>query len=107
MTIKPGQMRNKVTLQRVTRHPDAYGAEVETWSKLAELRAELMEERAADNQAAEPGSRGRVSMTFRIRFYDGLTVADQVLVKGKPFDLVAVREIEPRRGLLLEVEGAA
>lgn len=107
--IRPGKMRQTITLQRVALALNAYGTEVETWSNLATLRAELVEIGAADAASATPGTKGLKPVTFRTRLFGGVTVADRVIWKGAVYAIKAVSggDFAEGRGLELQCEGAA
>ncbi len=107
--IRPGKMRQTIILQRVARVPNAYGTEVETWTDLATLRAELVSDGDQDRPSETPGTRGRRAVTFRARHLVGVTLADRILWKGEPFDLVTITggDFPEGRALDLACEGAA
>lgn len=107
--IRPGKMRQTITLQRVTLTQNAYGTEAEAWADLATLRAELVKEEAADDLGEAPGALGRRRLTFRTRVFGGVTVADRVLWRGQPYRIAAVSggDFAAGDGLELTCEGAA
>lgn len=105
--IRAGRMRHVVTVERRASVPDAYGAEVETWAGVATVRAELVKEEALDLATAPAGSRGRVAVTLRIRFLAGLSVADRLMFRGKPYDLKTLIELERGCAYELQCEGDA
>ena len=107
--IRPGKMRQTITLQRVALAPNAYGTEVETWSNLATLRAELVDIDAADAASATPGTKGRMPATFRTHYFTGVTVADRVIWRGAPYAIKVIigGDWQDRGGLELQCEGAA
>lgn len=107
--IRPGKMRQLITLQRVGEYVNEYGTPVPTWAKLADLRAELVSEAAAEVASETAGTRGRKAVTFRTRLFDGVTVGDRVLWRGLPFDVVGLGDADmgEGNGLILKCEGAA
>jgi head-tail adaptor len=107
--IRPGKMRHLITLQRSTVTPNDFGTEVPVWAKLADLRAELVSQEAAEVAAETAGTQGRRSVTFRTRIFGGVTVGDRLLWKGLPFDVVGISggDFPEGRALELKCEGAA
>lgn len=107
--IRPGKMRHLITLQRSSVDVNDQGTEVPIWAKLADLRAELVSEDAAEVATETAGTRGRKSITFRTRIFGGVTVGDRVLWRGKPFDVVGLvgGDFPEGRTLELKCEGAA
>lgn len=107
--IRPGKMRHLITLQRAAVGVNDLGTEVPVWAKLADLRAELVSEEAAEVAAETAGTRGRKAVTFRTRVFGGVTVGDRVIWRGQPFDIVALAggDFAMGNGLELKCEGAA
>lgn len=50
---RPGQMRDRVTIQRATRAADAFGQLVETWSTVATRRADIRPTSGVERVVAE------------------------------------------------------
>lgn len=107
--FRPGKCRHLITLQRATVAPNDYGTEVPVWAKLAELRAELVSDEAAEVAAEAAGTQGRRAVTFRTRIFAGVTVGDRVIWRGKPFDIIGLSggDFAEGRALELKCEGAA
>lgn len=106
--IRPGKMRHAITIERVTRAPDAYGAEAETWAALGTIRAELVSEEAATEPSETAGTLGRRKLTFRAWAFSGLTLADRLQWRGLALDLVQIVTPEDGGRLMeLTCEGAA
>lgn len=107
--MRPGKMRHKLTLQRVTRAPDEYGAEAETWADLGVIRAELVSQEAIQVEDETAGTQGRLKLVFRTWSFGGLALGDRVQWQGKALDLVQIgaADFAEARGMELTCEGAA
>lgn len=101
---KAGKLDRSITITRSTGTSiDINGVPVETWSPLVTLRAELVEASIAERMRSH-GASTEASVTFRTRFYPGVTVADRVSYGGAVYNIKAVQEIGRRRGLELKTE---
>lgn len=107
--IRPGKLRQLITLQRASVTVNDLGTEVPVWAKLADLRAELVKGDADQVATETAGTRGRKAVTFRTRLFGGVTVGDRVIWRGLPFDIVGIEGggFAEGRSLELKCEGAA
>lgn len=107
--MRPGKMRHAITLQRAAVAPNEYGTEVQSWSDMATLRAELVEAEELADASAEAGGKGARRVKFRTRVFGGVTLEDRVIWRGGVLRIVAVTD--PNfgwgEGLVLTCEGAA
>ncbi len=97
-----GKLDRILTVERVTTALDDAGVPVETWNRIAFCRGE----RVANEENLKVGEANGITEdheTFRIRFMDGLTLADRVRYGGIPYRILAVSEIGRRKGLELKV----
>ena len=97
-----GAMRHRVTLQRTVRTPDDSGGNVVAWADVATLWAEV--EPITAQEAMHLGRlAGEVTHRITLRYRDGVTTDMRLLLRGRPLDIVGVRDLrEARRFLVLE-----
>jgi SPP1 family predicted phage head-tail adaptor len=98
--MRAGGLDRRVTLQRFTVTTDDYGEEIQTWSDLATVFAEVRQQSGREFFAAAQEQAARL-VVFFIRWFPGLTVLDRVSYADTLHDIVEVREIGRRDGLEL------
>jgi SPP1 family predicted phage head-tail adaptor len=99
--MRAGKLDRTITIERYTETLDEYGNPGgQSWSTLATLRAQIIEASTEEFQRAY-GASSETAIIFRVRFMDGVTLADRVSYDGKAHNLVEVKEIGRRRGLEL------
>lgn len=103
--MRAGKLDRLITIERLDETVAPSGAVTADWSRVAKVRAELVQQ-AADEFLAGPGEGEQRTLVFRIRWRTGLSTADRVIFEGKPFDLKQIVEIGRRRGLELRVVAA-
>ncbi|HEY8566593.1 MAG TPA: phage head closure protein [Beijerinckiaceae bacterium] len=96
--MRAGNLDREITLQRLTETLDAYGVPHEAWTTLAVVRAQVLQASMEEFRRAQ-GTSTETTTVFRIRYVDGLTVADRVLYAGQVHDVKELKEIGRRRGL--------
>ncbi len=101
--MRAGKLDRVITVQRATVTVNDAGTPQETWATLATLRAELLES-VMDETVHGAGENTERAISFRTRFFPGVTVADRISFEGQPFNLKHVKEIGRRRGLELKAE---
>jgi len=96
--MKAGALRERLTIERFAgRETNDLGEVAETWTTLREMRAQLVEQIAGESSEAS-GVAASASLTFRMRFVAGLTVADRVRHAGRVLDIAEIRELGRRGG---------
>lgn len=95
--MQSGKLDRVVTLQTRSATPDGYGQPVESWGTLADVWAEVREERGREFFAG--GTASEEKRTFYIRWIGGLTSKDRVLYNGVAHDIRSIREIGRQDGL--------
>lgn len=98
--MRAGNLDRSIDLERLTETVQPSGAVVTTWTKIATVRAEIVQQSATEFLTgfgeAESGT-----IVFRIRYVPDLTTADRVTYAGAACDLKEIKEIGRRRGLEL------
>lgn len=98
--MRAGKLDRIITLQRSVETKSATGAVTLTWSDLATVKAEIVEQ-SADEFLTGFGEAQTDAIVFRVRYIADLTTGDRVLYAGTAHDLTAISEIGRRRGLEL------
>jgi SPP1 family predicted phage head-tail adaptor len=100
VTLHARQLDRTVTIERLSRTVDDYGAEAEAWAPVATLRAQRVENGSREFVRAY-GQAEEGTAVFRTRFASGITTADRLVFEGDALELVEVREIGRRASLEL------
>lgn len=96
--MKSGRLDTPIKIQRRSVTVDPTGAQLEMWSDLVTLRAELLKQTGREFVSSGAGFTERRAV-FRARFANGPTTDDRLVSDGLVFDIVDIREIGRRRGL--------
>lgn len=98
--MRAGALQHIITIEREAETVAPSGAVSKTWAPLATVRAERVQQNAAEFLAAfGEGEKG--AAIWRIRYLPGLTTADRVTHAGIVYDLKEVAEIGRNHGLEL------
>ncbi|WP_353641964.1 phage head closure protein [Mesorhizobium sp. WSM2239] len=98
--MRAGKLDRIITIERATTTVDDYGTPAEGWAILATIRAQLIQG-TAEEFIRSFGTATESAVIFRIRYLDGITLADRVTHAGRTFDLKEVKELGRREGLEL------
>jgi SPP1 family predicted phage head-tail adaptor len=101
--MRAGNLDRLVSIERCTVAVDAYGTAIDTWALFATMRAQVLQYSTDDRETAHGNSTDR-SITFRMRWLDGLTLEHRVSYEGQPFKIKQIKEIGRRVGLDLICE---
>ena len=102
--IRAGKLDRVIVIERATETIDWLGVSRMTWTPLATVRAERIDPSSTDEANRSHGTSTETTITFRIRFLDGVTVADRIAYEGQHFDIKQLKEIGRRRALELTAE---
>lgn len=101
--MRAGKLDRQIVIERVITTLDGAGTPQNTWSPVAALRAEMLDD-AIDEHLNQQGATTNRAVTFQTRFIPGVTVADRLSFEGQPYNLLQVKEIGRRRTLHLRAE---
>lgn len=101
--IRSGKLTHVITIESAATTVNAAGTPSQSWSVLATLRAEKLEQ-SAEEFLRNPGETTVETLIFRTRFFNGLTDEDRVSFNGLPFDIQKVVTIGRDRGLEIHCE---
>lgn len=103
--MRAGDLDRRVTLRRKTVTQDAYGEEIEDWTDLATIWANVRQESGREFFANATTNAER-KVIFRIRWLAGIAVTDKVQYEGRDHDIHEVKELGRREGLELHTIAA-
>ncbi|TAI63456.1 phage head closure protein [Bradyrhizobium sp. Leo170] len=96
--MRAGNLDRVILIQRRTTGLNLYGTPIDTWSTVATMRAQFLQN-AVDNQDGARGKTTDAVLTFRTRWLDGVTLENRVTYEGQQYEITGVKELERRRGL--------
>lgn len=103
--MRAGKLDRTITIERSTTTVDEYGTPSPAWTKLATVRAQRIQSSTEEFMRGF-GASSEAAVVFRIRFMEGLTLADRVKEGAAIFDLKEIKEIGRREALELRCMAA-
>lgn len=101
--MRAGNLDRIVKLERRTTALDTYGTVVDVWTVFANMRAQVLQVATDDHESAR-GATTDTTITFRMRWLDGLTLEDRVSYEGRAMTIRQIKEIGRRVGLEIVCE---
>lgn len=98
-----GKLNCYIELQTDSNTQDSFGEDVETWSTLANVWAERMNQSVAEKWTGEQYA-GKRTVTWRIRWRSDVDNLDRVVYDGENYGIIGVIETGRREDLLLVTE---
>lgn len=102
--IRAGRLDRRIDIQERVVSQDDFGSEVISWSTIATVSAEKIENNGQERfQTAQ--FVGKTSRSFRFRWSNAVkvvTVLHRIVFDGVAHDIVAVREIGRREGIMVD-----
>ncbi|MDQ7775537.1 MAG: phage head closure protein [Paracoccus aminovorans] len=98
--MKSGRLTETIRIERASVDINDYGTPVETWGRLATLRAERVDQ-TTEEFIRGFGASDEELVIFRFRFFDGIRNADRVIWRGQAFNIKQVTPIGRRKGVEL------
>lgn len=92
-----GKLDRRITVERATITTDAAGGEVQDWTAIATVWAEVLPISDGERWRASEVA-AHVTTRFRIRWGLGVTVEDRIVYEGRVYEIVGVKEIGRREG---------
>lgn len=96
--MRAGKLDKTISIERLGRTVDDYGTEVESWTPVAVVRAQLVQQ-STEEFMRGAGSMAETAVVFRIRHRDGIAPADRITHTGTAYDIKEVKELGRREGL--------
>lgn len=95
-----GKLDRTIIIERKSETVSDTGAVSSVWLELVTLWAEVLQA-LADESEAGMGEAQADTLTFRTRYYAGITTADRLVFEGRVFNLKGITEIGRRDALEL------
>ena len=93
--IRPGEMRERVTVQQASSSTNSIGESLLTWATLTTVWAAINGVRSTE-ALADGQQESRVTHRVRLRYIDGLQHTDRFLWRGRTLQIVSLLEYENR-----------
>lgn len=90
MTMRAGELRQRVTIQQAAITRDGFGAEVETWQDLATVWAKVETIRGAETIGPEQVATATLTHEVTVRWRDDLKPTMQLLWGARVFTIRAI-----------------
>ncbi|WP_198927927.1 phage head closure protein [Agrobacterium tumefaciens] len=103
--MRAGTLNRVIAVERLTTMLNENRTPVSAWTNIATLRAEVLQH-AVDEAEADNGERDTDSITFRTRFFTGLTTADRIRFMDRLYNVKGFTEIGIRFGLEIRAVAA-
>lgn len=96
--MRAGNLDRVIEIQQPTAAISEAGTPNDSWTPFATVRAQLLQFNTDDRETARGGSTEQ-SVTFRIRWLDGVTLDHRVTYEGRAFTIKTIKELGRRAGL--------
>jgi SPP1 family predicted phage head-tail adaptor len=96
--MRAGKLDKTISIDRLSRTVNDYGTEVEAWTPVTTVRAQLVQS-STEEFMRSAGSIAETAVVFRVRFRDDLTTSDRVTHRGQAYDVKEIKELGRREGL--------
>ena len=101
--MRAGNLDRTVEIKSRSTGLDLYGTPIDVWTTLATMRAQVLQFATDDRQTAR-GSTTDTTITFRMRWLDGVSLDQRLVYEGQPYTIKRIVELGRRRGLDLTGE---
>lgn len=98
--MRAGKLDRSIAIQRFTSTVNEYGTPVQSWTDVATVRAQIVQQ-STEEFIRGFGASDETAVVFRVRWLSGVLLADRISFDGKLFNLKEVKEIGRRKGLEL------
>lgn len=103
--MRAGTLNRVIFIDRLATTLNENRNPVSAWTNIATLRAEVLQH-SVDEAESDSGERDTDSITFRTRFFTGLTSADRIRFMGRIYNVKGFMETGIRAGLEIRAVAA-
>ena len=96
--MRAGKLDKTISIERLAMTVDDYGTEVEGWTAVANVRAQLVQA-STEEFIRSFGSSSEAAVIFRVRYREDLLASDRVTYRGQAYNLKEIKELGRREGL--------
>lgn len=100
--MRAGNLDRVIQIQNASTVKNVFGTPIQTWAPVTTMRAQQLQNAATNSEGIREVSDDTI--TFRMRFIDGVTLESRVTYNGQQFKIQSVKEIGRRIGLDLICE---
>ena len=97
--MRSGKLDQQITVQRYTSTVDDYGVSTMTWSDVATVRAQIIQQSTDEYLRGAQGAVDEIAVVFRVRWIEDITTADRIAFDGENFNIRELKPIGRRKGL--------
>jgi len=97
--MRAGKLDRQITIQRLTVTLDEYRVPVETWSDVAAVRAQIIQQSTDEYLRGAQGAVDEIAVVFRVRWIEDITTADRIAFDGENYNIRELKPIGRRKGL--------
>ena len=101
--MQAGKFSRVIFIERLIEVKNEFHSIVSTWTTIGTVRAEVVQHAIAEADTGF-GEAGTDGVTFRTRYFNGLTTADRIRFLGKHYDVKGITELGIRAGLEIRAE---
>lgn len=94
-----GKLKHRITIQKLTKLKDGFGAQVENWADFKSMWAEVYD-RSGNQVFAQNQIQNEKSTRVRIRFRTDITTAMRVVFRGQAYDIQSILDVSGDRKFL-------
>lgn len=87
--MRAGPLRHRVEIQRPVEGQDALGSKVVSWTKVAEVWADVQAIGGTETESV-PVTTSRNTITARVRYLDGVETAWRIVFAGRNYDVTGI-----------------
>lgn len=98
--MRAGGLDREITIQHFTSTVDDDGTPVQTWTDVATVRAQIVQQ-STEEFIRGFGASDETVIIFRTRWLGGITNADRIVYGGQNHNIKETKEIGRRKGLEL------
>lgn len=95
MKANPGQLDQRITIEKRTTTSNEFGETIETWSTRATVWAQARPLTGTERERPE-STQGRANYAFVIRYRDDVLTTDRIMWRGRAFNVRFISDSGPR-----------
>ncbi|MCO5131209.1 MAG: phage head closure protein [Xanthobacteraceae bacterium] len=96
--MRAGKLDQQIVVQRFTNTVDDYGTPIETWTTLATVRAQIIQQ-STEEFIRGYGASDDAIVIFRVRWIPDISTADRVVFDGDNYNIKELKPIGRAKGV--------
>ena len=95
ISVKVGELRHVVEVQRFETVMDEHGFATENWTTITTTRAKIeFDDRLMREIFRDEGNNSSNVKIFTFRYFEGLTTKDRIFSKGVPYSIYGIDDVD-------------